>query len=285
MARIAHLILSHQNPDAVARLASQLAHPDGTVYVHVDKKTSVQPFAERLGNPSHVRLIQHRTAIAWGAYSMVDATLRAMEEILAQGKYDFINLLSESDYPLKKTSEFHAFLNGNPGKSFMEMHFRGSPWWDEAQQKTNSYHLVDYRFPGKYTVQKALNTLLPERSLPAGLHFTGRSQWMTLSAKHVQYVLDYEARHPKAIRFFTHTWGPDEFFFQTILHSSAHRDELVSDSLRYIDWSEEKVSPKTLTCYDFDALADSGKFFARKFNPSVDAEVLDRIDTDLLGAP
>lgn len=45
------------------------------------------------------------------------------------------------------------------------------------------------------------------------------------------------------------------------------------------------MSPKTLTCYDFDALADSGKFFARKFNPSVDAEVLDRIDTDLLGAP
>ncbi len=285
MAQIAHLILSHQNPDAVARLVSRISHPDNTVYVHVDGKESIRPFAGRFRNRDDIRLIRHRTAIAWGAYSMVAATLRAMEEILADGNYDFINLLSESDYPLANASEFHEFLGRHPGKSFMEMLFSGSPWWEEAQQKTNNYHLVDYSFPGKYAIQKILNTVLPKRTLPDGLNFTGRSQWMTLSAKHVQYVLKYEAAHPKAIRFFEHTWGPDEFFFQTILHSSPYRDELIPDSLRYIDWSQGNVSPKMLTSNDFDSLATSGKFFARKFNPSVDAAVLNRIDKELLQTP
>lgn len=281
MARIAHLILSHQNPAAVARLASRLSYPGDAVYVHVDKKTPIKPFAERLAKHQDTWLVKERTSIRWGAYSMVAATLRAMAEILAHGHYDFINLLSESDYPLRTPAAFHQFLDGQTDKSFMEMHFEGSPWWEEAQQKTGKYHLVDYGFPGKYAVQRVLNAILPTRRFPAGLVFTGRSQWMTLSAQHVRYVLDFSRTHPDVVRFFRHTWGPDEYFFQTILYSGPHRNELVADGLRYVDWSEGKPSPKTLDTNDLDALLQSEKFFARKFNPSVDAQVLDRLDDAL----
>lgn len=283
MARIAHIILSHKAPDAVVRLADRLSYPGDAVFVHIDKKGPDYPFAERLAGRDGVHLIGKRTAIRWGAYSMVDATLGAMEEVIANGGYDFVNLLSESDYPLKKPAEIHGFMDGRVGQSFMEMHFEGSPWWQEAQQKITKRHLVDYRFPGQYLVERLINTIAPKRILPGGFVFAGRSQWMTLSIQHVRYVLDFVGKNPKAVRFFRHTWGPDEFFFQTILYNSPYREDIVHDGLRYIDWSEGKASPKTLTLGDLDALRQSGKLFARKFDVSIDGDILDRIDSALLG--
>lgn len=46
----------------------------------------------------------------------------------------------------------------------------------------------------------------------------------------------------------------------------------------YIDWSEKKKNPKTLTIKDKDKIFDSALFFARKFDYSVDADILDAID-------
>src|SRR5690606_28584234 len=159
----------------------------------------------------------------------------------------------------------HGFLDGHVDRSFMEMHFEGSPWWEEAQLKITNCHLVDYRFPGKYLVERFINAVTPKRTLPGGFVFTGRSQWMTLAVRHVRYVLDFVDNNPQIVRFFRHTWGPDEFFFQTILYNSPYREDIVYDGLRYIDWSEGKASPKTLTLGDLDALHQEGKFFARKF--------------------
>src|SRR5690606_11528487 len=121
------------------------------------------------------------------------------------------------------------------------------------------------------------------RTLPSGFVFTGRSQWMTLSVRHVRYVLDFVGKNPQVVRFFRHTWGPDEVFFQTILYNSPYREDSVHDGLRYIDWSEGKASPKTLTQGDLDVLRQEGKFFARKFDASIDSDILDCIDSNLLG--
>ncbi len=55
---------------------------------------------------------------------------------------------------------------------------------------------------------------------------------------------------------------------------------MVNDNLRYIDWTEGKVSPQTFTIDDLLVLRDSGKLFARKFNESVDAAILDELDKE-----
>ena len=164
----------------------------------------------------------------------------------------------------------------------MEMHLNDSEWWKEAQQKVERYHWVDLRFPGKYMAERLVNTLATKRKLPFNMVLTGRSQWMTLAATHVAFILDYVNKHPKAIRFFQYTWGPDEFFFQTILYNSEHRSHLVNDNLRFIDWSEGKASPKTFTVADFDNLEKSGNLYARKFNAAIDKEILDLIDRRML---
>ncbi len=212
---------------------------------------------------------------------MVTATLRAFEEILngPSNDYDFINLISESDYPLVPATVVHDFLAKHKEKSFMEYEKWGSPWIKTAQTKVFRYHLVDYRFPGKYFLQDFINKLTPQRKMPMGMELVGRSQWFTICTKHVRYVLDFTADHPKVVRFFKHTWGPDEFYFQTILFNSSFKSQLVNNNLRYIDWSEGNHSPKTLTEGDYGHLVNSGKYFARKFNTSVDAAILDKLDS------
>jgi hypothetical protein len=51
-----------------------------------------------------------------------------------------------------------------------------------------------------------------------------------------------------------------------------------AEFLHYICWQSES-SPKFLTIDDYDAIASSGKQFARKFDLDVDSTVLERIDT------
>jgi hypothetical protein len=59
--------------------------------------------------------------------------------------------------------------------------------------------------------------------------------------------------------------------------NSALRDTVVDDNLRYVDWFKEP-GPAVLTVDDLDSMLASGKLFARKFDTTVDAAVLDRLD-------
>jgi len=277
--KVAHLILAHRNLGHLERTVAKLSHRDATVFIHLDAKAPLDSIVTKLAGSGQAILIKNRVNVKWGAFSMVMATLRAFEEILSHSQdYDFINLLSESDYPLADAQTFHDFLASHKGYSFVEYEQDGSPWIENAQTKVYRYHLVDYRFPGKYYLQDVINFLTPRRKMPLGLELVGRSQWFTMSSKHVKHVLEFTAQHPRVVRFFRHTWGPDEYYFQTILFNSIHRGHLVNDNLRYIDWSEGKHSPKTLTAADHHRVIQSGKFFARKFDVSVDSAILDKLD-------
>ena len=154
--------------------------------------------------------------------------------------------------------------------------------WNEAITRLTEYHLTNYSFPGKYLVQKWLNKLAPLRKMPGQLIPVGRSQWITITTEAVVYILDYLEKHAAIVRFFKLTWAPDEIIFQTILYNSIFRHSLVNNNLRYIDWSEGKASPKTLTEHDLPKLLDSDALFARKFNPQTHPEILDKLDRLLI---
>lgn len=275
--KIAHLILAHNAPAQLSRLIGALENEHARFFVHLDKKADLNAFAF-LQNRSGVTLVPGRVDVGWGAYSIVDATLRGFKAITSSGEdFGCVNLLSGADYPLKSPSEIHDFLAGNVGKNFME-YYSVREEWTEAIPRLTEYHLTNYNFPVKYLVQKWLNKLLPVRTMPAGLEPVGRSQWMSLSMDAVRYILEYLNGHPEVVRFFQLTWAPDEIIFQTILYNSPFRSSLVNDNLRYIDWSEGQPSPKVLTEEDMDRMCASGKLFARKFDLAKFPGVFDRLD-------
>ena len=274
--KIAHVILIHQNPAQLRRLIQRLAHPDADFYIHVDLKTDINPFLFLQGE--HVKFIVKRISVYWGAYSMVQATVNSLTEILKSiDNYDYINLLSGQDYPIKSTETIHNFFKNNPNKAFMHT-LSVENEWQEAIPRLTKYHLSNYTFSGKYTLEKWMNFLLPMRKMPNNLIAVGRSQWFSISSQHAEYVVTYLQENKHVKRFFELTWGSDEFVFQTILFNSNHQKDMVNDNLRHIDWSENKASPKTFTINDLPNLLNSERLFARKFSENIDRNIMDELD-------
>lgn len=279
--KIAHLILVHAAPDQVKRLVDSLQHPDVDIYLSIDLKTEINPFLifEKYKN---VYFIKNRIKNYWGDYSLVKSTLIGFEEILSSGKtYDHVNFLSGSDYPLQSPENFMSFLKDNPDTAFME-YYNIKDVWQEAITRIETYDLGYYKIKGIYLFQQVVNFFLPKRTLPYQMEAVGRSQWFTLPIACVQYIVEYMRTHSKIERYFKFVWGSDEIIFQTILYNSPLKKMMKNDNLRYIDWTEKGVSPKLLTLADKNKLRDSGKFFARKFNMDVDAEILEYIDKEML---
>jgi len=278
MSKIAHLILAHNNPVQLARLISRLHHPDADFYIHLDGKADVSQFFELTKIPQ-VYFIQNRTKVYWGSYSIVQATINSFDEILKAGKvYDYINLLSGNDYPIKSTRQIHEFFDHHPNQIFMEYVTENSDWWQKIKTRVTRYHLTDFHFPGCYQVQTIINKILPERTLPSSLTFVGRSQWLTITSASAQYVVNFLRDNPKIKSFFRLTWGSDEIAIQTILYNSPFKDQIVNNNYRYIDWSEQNASPKTFTMADGDTLVNSDCLFARKFDLAKEPAIFDYLD-------
>ncbi|RKR85487.1 core-2/I-Branching enzyme [Mucilaginibacter gracilis] len=279
MTKIAHLILAHNNPVQLSRLVSRLTHPDADIYIHLDGKADEGPFNFLLNTPN-VYFIKSRVKVYWGAYSIVQATLNGFTQILASSKkYDYINLLSGNDYPIKSTRQIHEFFHHHPDRIFMEYLTEDSDWWKQIKTRVTEYHLTDYHFPASYYAQVLMNKVWPKRKMPENIVFIGRSQWLTITPASAQYIVDYLRDNPKIQRFFRLSWGADEIAIQTILYNSPFKNKIENNNYRYIDWSEQKASPKTLTMADADKLIASPCLFARKFDLEKAPDIFNYLDS------
>lgn len=273
---VAHFILVHAHPDQLCRLVNRLSYQDTVFFIHVDLKSNIQDFELALANNSNIHFIKNRVDIQWATYSMVEATVNGFKEIVESGlNIEYVNLLSAQDYPIKSSKDFHSFLKENPGKAFMHC-LDVATEWTEAISRVREYHFNHWHFPGKFKIQNLVNFILPNRKMPDGLIPVGRSQWFTITLKHIVFLINRLESSPQIKKFFRYSWAPDELIFQTLLYNSSFKEDIINNNLRYIDWSEGQKNPKLLTKVDFSLIMNSGKFFARKFAPN--DEVLYMID-------
>ena len=275
--KIAHLILAHSNPEQLHRLINRLAHKNAHFYIHIDMKTDMKPFLLP-HKRNDVFFIGPRKKVFWAGYSIVQATLNGFSQILGSGrKYDYINLLSGHDYPIKSTEYIHEFFSGNPGKIFMNF-MSVENEWREAIPRFRKYYFADAQFPGKYSAERTINAVMPDRKLPYGLIAMGGSQWFSAHYDSVDFIMKYMKEKPGISKFFRRSWAADELIFQTILFNSPYRGKMVNNNLRYTDWSLGGASPKNLNLEDAKLLNDSDKLFARKFSFTPKNDLLDYLD-------
>jgi len=279
--RVAHLILTYTDPALTERMIWKMHHRNVDFYIHVDNKYDITPYLFLKGF-SNVYFIKHRTTVRWAAFSTVLAIFECIKEIVATGiKYDFINLLSGQDYPLKNADQLYRFFRKNTGKEFLSFRDIKNDW-KEGLIRMENYYLGEYQFPGKFLVEKLLQKFIPKRKLPNDLHPYGKSMFWMLSPEAALYVVNTVEADKKLFRFFSLCWGTDEFVFQTILMNSRYKDRIVNNNHRYIDWSAGGASPKTLDISDAFALSGSDMLFARKFDLQRHPEIIDFIDKQIL---
>lgn len=154
---------------------------------------------------------------------------------------------------------------------------------------------------------------MPRRRFPFNLVPYGGCDWWSLSEACVRHVLRFVADNPAYSRFYRHTHCPSEMFFHTIVLNSpwAQRVRTFAEyeawsartsgedkrkemsmlpedgfNLRYIDWSGqrtgEREAPAVLDECDWASLMQSSDLFARKFDSARSANLLARIDREIL---
>jgi hypothetical protein len=281
--KMAHLIMAFKDPIQIERLVKRLSHEGFDFYIHVDQKIDIQPFLY-LGDMARVNFCDRRFLIRWGAYSFNNAIIESCKDILLlDSSYDFINVMSGQEYPIKPAQYIYNFFNSHIGYSFLSYEEFGTEWWNIHKERVEKYSMNDFAFKGRYLVQSFLNFILPKRKFPFKYKLYGGNccTWWTLSRESIEYVINFWNKN-SSLRFFAKfTHVGDEFIIATIIMNSSFKDKVVNNNFRYIDWTEGGPHPKILTAADFNSLMKSNKFFARKFDVRQDTSILDKLDTIL----
>lgn len=283
--RIANIIMAYKNPRQVERMILAMDHPDFDFYIHLDKKIDMAPFLFLKDLP-RVSFIQKRTVCNWGGFQFVRAVLESLTAVLNNKiHYDFYNLLSAQDYPIKPMPEIAKFFEDNIGKSFMSYDMEnGEAWWAHAKSRYETYHFTDFTFKGRYLLQRLVNSVLPKRQFPLKVKLYGTcvSSWWSISTASAIYLSNFVKSNAKLMRFMKYTWAADEFLMATLIMNSTHKDSVVNDNLRLITWQDDLPNPIIFKAEDYDKILKSDKLFARKFDVEVDETILDLIDQNVL---
>ena len=279
--KIAYLVLAHNNPEHLRRLISALSSGASSFFIHVDKKSNVDPFLSMEGNNIH--LTQERASVFWGDFSQVEAILVLLRSAMAdRRRFDRFVLLSGTDYPLRSASSIERFFASKPDQEFINLVAMPS----KAAGKAIS-RLTDYKIrPGDRLISRAIRkALMMAGVLPQKRDYKtylrdlapyAGSTWWALSRAACDFILRFVTRETQAVDFFRNTICPDESFFQTILGNSDFRSKIVRN-LTYTDWSDGRASPAVMTERHLDFFRATSSFapddtygggemlFARKF--------------------
>lgn len=293
--KIHYLILAHKSPEQLEILAKALFSEHTKIYIHIDGYSDIQQFTTNKYLQQHCTFIQNNVKIRWGGFSMVQATINAFNEIhsLWLESQDYVVILSWQDLPIKSQDHIADFLTPYIHKSFIE--YRKQPN-DERNilNRVIKYHFHDLVVPvrlnttisffvwlfydlnnytlrnqiASYAIQRVVNFFTPTRKYFLKTHQLYRgSARQILSGKHVTHIVEFLSTNQgkKLIKHFQYTAWPDELFFQTLLLNSSHKDDIINDLQRHVDWKRWPGLPRVLDETDYNAIIQSDKLFARKF--------------------
>jgi Core-2/I-Branching enzyme len=273
--RVAHLILAHKHPKQVERLIRLMEHPQFYFFIHTDAKANLDDFIYLQELP-RTSFIKNRTKIYWAGYGTIQATLNGFDEIIPL-EFDYINVISGQDLPLKKPEFIYNYLMEHKGTQFMTCESIETQWTD-AQYRVKGYHFINWRIPGKFRLSKLATKLLPPRKFPLDFEIVGKANWFTVTNDAAIYMVSFLQKNPAVVRYFKYCWGADEFIFASILYNSHYKPS-IKDNLVYVDWQgQTEGHPRILTIRDKEALQQTEKLFARKFDIATDGKIISEVE-------
>jgi len=284
--RHAYLIMAHHEPEILKLLLSRLDHSNNDFYVHLDRKSSIDPDDIASAVKQSKLVFIERKRISWGDYSQIDCEMRLLERAV-QGEYDYYHLMTGVDLPLKTNEEIDQFFRQNNGAEFISFD-------QEANETRNfvkrydGYHFSICYFGGNALLKRAVAILqkIVKKVMRAVNRYVRRSRnypdlvFMKGSSYFdITHALACHVLSQKTLieKIFKHTLCCDEVFLHTVAYNSPYREKITYSGTRFIDWSKHENSPEALTMEHYGQLMDSTKLFARKFSSAHSAELIQKM--------
>ena len=292
----AYIIMAHKSPNQLHRLVSRLNDSTSEFFIHIDLKADLSAFlgVQEFGKAVH---FIERFDATWGGLGLIKPYLAGMKAVRdSSTNFDRIMLLSGQDYPIKSNAQIDHFFKNSQHSNFINYfpipNYEKWPGGDRGGwYRVDKYYFGNkwYELFGSKSIN-LLSTYLPflRRKMPNGMKpYTGQT-WWNLDKYALDYILDYNDRHPEYLHFHRNTFVADELFVQMIIGNS--KDERLLNSIensekRFTIWPKaNSAHPKILGKNDLQAILASNDLFARKFDENVDTEIMDFIDREILFA-
>lgn len=274
MAKIAFILLCHKDPEAVIRQAERLTAAGDCMAIHFDARAKPAHFAKikkALGGNPNVAFAKKRLKCGWGAWSLVQATLNAVEAAAdAFPRATHFYMLSGDCMPIKSANYVHQFLDDNDvdyieSHDYFESDWIKTGWKDERLVYRHYFNerTQPKRFYATFNIQKKLGIT---RKIPADLQIMIGSQWWCLRRRTIEWILNFTRERKDVMQFFRTTWIPDETFFQTLVRHVVPEDEIEVRTLTFLIFSDYGM-PTSFYNDHYDLLLSQNYLFARKISP------------------
>ncbi len=273
MAKIAFILLCHKDPDGIIAQAERLTAVGDCMAIHFDMRAKPADFArirDTLRDNPNVVFAKRRVKCGWGEWSLVAATLQAVEAAVEAFPNATHFYMLSGDCMAIKTAEFaHEFLDAEDADYIESFDFFQSDWIKTGMREDRLIyrHFFNERerkqlFYWSYKLQKRVGLT---RRIPPDLQIMIGSQWWCLRRQTIERVLDLIARRRDILRFFRTTWIPDETFFQTLVRHVVPDREIRSRTLTFLMFSDYGM-PVSFYNDHYDLLVSQDALFARKIS-------------------
>jgi hypothetical protein len=286
--KIAYLIFAYKNPCLIKRTIERLKSENCAFFIHIDAKIDIGQFSEICGE--NVFFTKQRVMVHWAEFSGNEAILLLMREALARAeRYDYLVLLSGSEYPLRSSDYIEDFFERNRGAEFMTLSKMPAPGKPLSRLNT-------IRYPSTKPVRRFIFRALAKIGLAkrdyrkyfGGLEPYSGITWWALSREACQYLVEFRQQNGGLAAFFEKAFAPEETYFHTILANSPFGNRM-RRSLLFEDWSAGGAHPAMINEQHIaafqkvdevskDDLHGPGELlFARKFSDET-SHLLDLVD-------
>lgn len=274
MAKIAFILLCHKDPEGVIAQANALTAAGDYMAIHYDARAGEAPYRrvrEALADNPNVAFAKKRLRCGWGEWSLVQATLTALDAALENfPRASHFYMVSGDCMAIKSAQFARAFLDENDKDYIESLDFHTSDWIKTGlkEDRLRYRHWFNERQYKSlfYTSLKLQRRLKLERSFPSDLQIMIGSQWWCLRRRTIEWILEFAKRRRDVVKFFRTTWIPDEIFFQTLVRHIVPSGEIENRTLTFSMFTEYGM-PVTFYNDHYDLLLSQNYLFARKISP------------------
>ena len=271
--RILFHITSYKDPDQFAWLYRAIYNEYDLFIIHVDQKSSGEVhsgFRSLAAGHQNTHFIPS-LPVVWGGLGLIQAELAAIKYALdIDPDWHYLVNLSAQDYPLIPLNELRKRLDDAWPNNFVECKELSTVHW--RIRKRLWFRYIEHRYKRHFTpIPRLSSAALRIKWYGAWWHILSHDfcVWWSTATKAEGYLQALQS-----------AGMPDEFLVQNIIQDSPFQDTVVSKCKHEILWCEPgeplrtTAHPNILTMRNRDLLTRSEAFFARKFDQSVDQEIL-----------